>query len=242
VDFSNSPKQKVRMKTIERAFDFLGKAITSLAAVIFVLLSIITGMVLFSHTLFVSVFPANMTQWEKMVATWTMALGWEATVLLTTVNTKHVNKKIPGLMAICSGCIVLFFIQGFDDTQPWLILVQRWFVGILAAGINFIYADLFFAKWKERNDLQEMPSKLTQLQTEVDQLNISVIRNEKQLKEKDAALKEATTELIDLRNYRKKIQSELTCPHCKLVQDNFGTLHAHKGHCASNPKRKLAIH
>jgi hypothetical protein len=240
------------MKKIEALFDSIGSAITSLAAVIFVLLSIITGMVLFSHTLFTNVFPDSMTDWEKLVATWTMALGWEATVLLTTVNTRHVNKNIPGLMAICSGFIVLFFIQAFDDNQTWLVLIQRWFVGLLAAGINYIYSDLFFAKWKERDGFRQMPMKLMELESELIereskliQLGSKLIERESKLIELESKLVELEpkliereSKLIELETFRSKVHSELTCPHCKTIQDNFGTLHAHKGHCSNNPKKK----
>ena len=136
-----------------------------------VMLATLIGMVLFSHTLFLSVFPPSMATWERMLATWFMAIGWEATVLITTVNTRHLNKNIPWIMAICSGLIVLFFIQAFDTTQPWLTIAQRWLVGSLAAAINYIYADLFYAKWNERTELIERPMKLTDLQSRVDEFH-----------------------------------------------------------------------
>ena len=85
------------MKPIYTLFDNIGHAITSLAAVIFVMLMTITGMIFFSHTLFNQVFPTSMSDWEKLVATWLMALGWEFTVLITTCNTRHINKNIPAI-------------------------------------------------------------------------------------------------------------------------------------------------
>jgi hypothetical protein len=226
------------MKAIKLLFDYIGHAITSLAAVIFVMLMTITGMILFSHTLFSEVFPVGMAYWEKIAATWFMALGWEFTVLLTTCNTRHINKHIPAVMAICSGIIVLFFIQAFDGEQTTLTLVQRWFVGVLAATINYIYAELFYKKWKERNDVIEFPIRVNELQSRVDELQRQLNERESTVNDVRSQLNQNNTELNDLLRFKKTIDAELTCPHCKVVHDRFGTLHAHKGHCSSNPRNK----
>jgi hypothetical protein len=93
------------MKTT-KLVDRIATGITSLEAVIMVLLFTISGMVLFSHNLFADVFPLTMTVWEKSLATWFWAVAWEATVLITTVNTKHLNRNVPAVMAMCSGVIV----------------------------------------------------------------------------------------------------------------------------------------
>src|SRR5882724_7938941 len=95
-------------------FERIGNAITSMAAIIFVLVMTIIAMIFFSHTLFYEIFPPEMAGWEKSIATWTLACAWELTVLVTTVNTNLINRKIPIIMAICSGFIILLFIHGFD--------------------------------------------------------------------------------------------------------------------------------
>ena len=215
------------MKSTENLFDKIGQIITSLAAVIFVLISIITAMVLFSHTLFTSVFPASMQPWERTLAAWTMAIGFESTLLLTTVNTQHLNKRIPALMALCSGLIILFFLNGFDGSQSWLILSQRWLVGLMAAGINFVYSELFFAKWNERLQIIDRPMKLNQLESDL-----------------NAALSELNqarpklNEINELIKYKSKIEAELVCPHCNVRQSSYGALHSHKGSCIKNPNSK----
>lgn len=216
-------------------FDHIGRAITSLAAVIFVMLMTITGMILFSHTLFATVFPAGMEHTEKIAATWFMALGWEFTVLITTCNVKHIHKNIPVVMAVCSGVIVLFFIQAFDGYQTPLVLTQRWFVGILAATINYIYAELFYKKWSERNNFIELPLKVNELQSKVDQLKWLVNDQQRTIHESELAFIDSQERLKELQRFKKQIESELTCKHCGVIQSNFGTLHAHKGHCVKNP-------
>lgn len=233
------------MKTLNQLFDRIGAAITSLAAVIFVMLMTITGMIFFSHTLFSAIFPASMQPWEKVAATWVLALGWEFTVLITTVNTRHINRHVPLLMAVASGVIVLFFIQAFDGTQPALIIAQRWFVGLLAATINYIYADLFYAKWNERNQQQQLPTKLVdlerqlvesssrlvQVQSDLDQSRSSLVQVQSQLDERGR-------KLAELERFRKEVEAELTCDHCRTVQKSYGALRAHKGHCKANPINK----
>jgi molybdopterin converting factor small subunit len=220
---------------LQTVFDTIGRAITSLAAVIFALLMIITAMIFFSHTLFMDVFPTTMDKWERITATWLMALGWEFTVLLTTVNTRHINKHIPLVMAIASGFIVLFFIQAFDVSQPMLIVAQRWFVGVLAATINYIYAELFFAKWQERTAQQAMPMQLMQNKSTIDELAQRLIEREQALEQAQRALNERERRLQELERFKKTVDAELTCQHCNTQQASYGALRAHKGHCKNNP-------
>jgi hypothetical protein len=230
-------------------FDQVAKAITSLGAVIFVLLMVIAGMIFFSHTLFIEVFPSSMSAWEKQIATWVIALAWELTVLITTCNKEYIWKGIPVVMALASGIIVLFFIQAFDTDQTGLVIAMRWFVGILVATINWIYAELFYAKWAERKAQIDIPSKLVQtesafaqVQSEVDQLRSTLDQRESRLNEFQSALREREREVNQLRSKVDEFQRELTCPHCKVVQPNPRALNAHKGHCAENPINKAQVH
>lgn len=210
----------------ESIFEKLGRAITSMGAVILVMLMVITAMVFFSHTLFSQALPATMSEWEKVAAAWALAFGWELTVLVTC-NVKHLHPRIPLIMAICSGLILLYFIQAFDSSQSWLILSQRWFVGLLVAAINYIYADLFYRKWLEFVAYKEAPLKLIELQSTVNELQSKVNESDSRLKE-----------LNELQRFRNQVLKELTCPHCKTQQNSYGRLHAHKGHCSENPRNK----
>jgi hypothetical protein len=223
---------------IKRLFDHIGSWFTSLAAVIFVLVMVITSMIFFSHTLFLQVFPDSMTLWEKRMATWVMALGWELTVLITTCNTKHIDKRIPWLMAIASGVIVLFFIQAFDGSLTALQIAQRWFVGVLASVINWIYADLFYAKWLERSNALVMPRELEQLRSKVIELSEKVQHRETALNEYRAQVQADAAELKELRAFKKQTLAGLVCPYCNVQQTSTDALRSHKGHCSENPKNK----
>lgn len=241
-------------------FDAIARAITSLAAVVFVMLMTITGMIFFSHTLFASVFPDTMSTWEKAGATWVLAMAWELTVLITTCNTRHINARIPVVMALCSGVIILFFLQGFEASAGFLMLLQRWFVGALVATINYIYAELFYKKWSERVKFIEQPDRVDELERQlieaqaavqstineresaVNELQRALNEAQSALDERQSAVNEVSLkfnqELDELRAFRTRVQSELTCPHCAQIFPAYGTLHAHKGHCPENPKTK----
>lgn len=225
---------------ISKLFDTIGRAFTSIGAVIFVMTMVIASMIFFSHTLFLEVFPESMTLWEKKAATWAMALGWELTVLITTVNARHLSKRLPWLMAIASGVIVLFFIHAFDLSLERLQLAQRWFVGILAATINYIYADLFYSKWKERTDTIERPARLQHAESKVVELQSALDETRAALQQSGATVQQQRADLKELAAFRTKTERELTCPYCKVPQNTYGTLRAHQGHCDKNPKKQKA--
>jgi ABC-type transport system involved in cytochrome bd biosynthesis fused ATPase/permease subunit len=139
------------------------------------------------------------------------------------------------IMAIASGFIVLFFIQAFDLSQPMLIVAQRWFVGVLAATINYIYAELFFAKWQERTAQQAMPMQLVQNKSTIDQLQQTVNETQAALEQAQRGMNERERRLQELERFKKTVDAELTCQHCNTQQTSYGALRAHKGHCKNNP-------
>ena len=86
-------------------WDWVGEGISSLGAVLLPMLILITGGMFLSHTYFKQTLPGTMEFWEAFLSAWLIAIAWELTVLVTTVNQQHVNKWIPRLMAICSGIV-----------------------------------------------------------------------------------------------------------------------------------------
>lgn len=133
-------------------------------------------------------------------------------------------------MAICSGVIVLFFIQAFDTNQTFLELLMRWFIGTIVATINYVYSEPFYSKWKESIHQKEMAIQLSELEKKyTDQTNV---------------LKEATTQLIhskseidrlmtyvaDLEAFKKREVDKLTC-QCGSVFESIYKLTSHKGSC-----------
>jgi hypothetical protein len=225
------------MLTIAKVFDHIGKAMTSMGAVTFVLLMYVTGMIACSHTLFYKVFPDSMQLWEKNLAAWTISLAWELTVLVTISNPKHIDKRIPWAIAIASGVIMLFFVEAFDLSAESLQIAQRWFLGIITAVVGYIYAHLFYAKWAEYANVTAMPSMVADLQAKLAQSEANVDERDRKVAQLQADLADARPKLKQLDAMLAKDECDRTCPWCKQVLDNPKSLNSHKGHCVKNPRK-----
>lgn len=224
---------------MNKLFEHIGFAITSMAAVIFVLVLTLLGLLTFTHTLFNEVLPPTITGWERSAASWLLALGWEFTLLICTSNTQFLNKRIPVIVAIASGIIVLFFIQAFDIDQPFIELSKRWFIGTLVATINYIYTELFYAKWKELQHSKDLSLKVSNLESEVTTRTVELGDANNQLSKSKADIERLTAYVAELENFKRKEVEKLTCPYCKIAHDTIYRLGSHKGICQNNPKKGL---
>jgi len=225
---------------MNQIFDRIGYAITSMAAVIFVLMMTIIAMIFFSHTLFYEIFPPEMAEWEKSIATWTLAFAWELTVLITTCNTQFIHKRIPFAMAICSGFIILLFIHGFDTNLSGLEYFKKWFIGLLVATINIVFSGLFYAKWSEAKTQKKLGDQFAELKSicNTQQLELTKLKSELYRSKTDFDQLFAYTE--ELEAFKSKETQKLTCPHCKNIFNNVYQLTSHKGQCESQPKQEKA--
>lgn len=210
--------------------EIIARKITGLGAVIFGMFLVLAGMFMISHTFILHTFP-DMPLWKMLVATWVLSFGWEFTTLMTTVNIRHISSWIPRVLAICSGVIILFFTEAFDFNVNPLILIQRWFLSILMAVVNYIYTELFYKKWSERLETIDKPKVLNELDAANKRLHSELA----ELKELNNSCQ---SELNELLAFHKIMTEELTCGHCSNVFPSFKTLHAHKGHCDKNPKKR----
>lgn len=222
---------------MNKLFEYIGNMITSMAAVIFVLVMTITGLITFTHTLFNEVLPATMTGWERELASWLLALGWEFTLLITTCNTQHLNRKIPAFVAIASGVIVLFFIHAFDAGQPDIELYKRWFIGLLISAINYIFTELFYSKWKEKQLNKSQAERVIELETILESRQTQLTEAVTNLQGTKTDLEKLTCYVAELEEYKQREIAKLTCPHCQQVFETIYKLTSHKGVCGSNPHK-----
>jgi hypothetical protein len=220
-------------------FERIGHAITSMAAVIFVLMMTIIAMIFFSHTLFYEIFPPEMAEWEKSIATWTLAFAWELTVLITTCNTQFISKRVPIAMAICSGFIILLFIHGFEADLPMFEYFKRWFVGILVATINIVFSGLFYSKWCESKKKKSLDEKLTDLEWRVNHQHVQLTDTRNELEQSKRDFDQLFTYTEELETFKSTELKKLTCPHCHQQFENVYKLGSHKGVCQSNPRVSL---
>lgn len=231
------------MENTIRKFSIAG-AIHGMNIVTFVMLFGICSMIFFSHNMFLDVLPVTMPQWERDVATWLMALGWEWTVLVMTCNPKYIHTVMPKIAALASALIVLFFVQAFDFSQPLIVLSQRWLMGSMAGTNNLIFARLFHEKWLDLNYTASLPDEVTDLENRVTDLESRLTHSESALLLCQAREQDLQSEVSQRDSLIKKLQSELsehaqdvTCPWCNRPHKTRQSLLSHKRHCEKNPTK-----
>lgn len=222
---------------MNKLFEQIGFAMTSMAAVIFVLILTLLGLLTFTHTLFFQVLPQTITGWERYLASWMLALGWEFTLLITTCNTQFLHRRIPLVAAIASGMIVLFFIEAFSFDLPTIELFKRWFIGLLVATINFIYTELFYAKWKELHRTKDLNDRIIELEQVLDAKVIELSTSKDRLAKANVDIERMVDYVSELEAFKKKEIDRLTCSHCTNVFTTIYHLNSHRGNCEKNPKR-----
>jgi len=222
---------------MNKLFEQIGFAITSMAAVIFVLILTLLGLLTFTHTLFFEVLPQTITGWERYLASWMLALGWEFTLLITTCNTQFLHRRIPLVAAIASGVIVLFFIEAFSFDLPTIELLKRWFIGLLVATINFIYTELFYAKWKDLHRTKDLNTRITELEQIVNVKTNELSTSQDRLAKTNAEIERLVDYVAELEAFKKKEIDRLTCSYCGNVFSTIYHLNSHRGNCEKNSMR-----
>lgn len=222
---------------MNKLFEQIGLAITSMAAVIFVLVLTLLGLIMFTHTLFYDVLPQTITGWERQVASWTLALAWEFTLLCTTVNTQFLNRRIPVVAAIASGITVLFFIEAFAFDQPLTELLQRWFTGFLITFVNLTFTELFFAKWQDVHRTKDLNVKISELEKVISSKSIEVNTIQDRLAKADSETARLSEYVAELEVFKKKEIEKVTCSFCAQVFSSVYVLASHRTNCNLNPKK-----
>jgi len=228
---------------MNKLFEQIGFAITSMAAVIFVLILTLLGLLTFTHTLFFEVLPQTITGWERYLASWMLALGWEFTLLITTCNTQFLHRRIPLVAAIASGVIVLFFIEAFSFDLSTIELSKRWFIGLLVATINFIYTELFYAKWKELHRTKDLNARIVELEEIMDSKTIELISTQNRIAKANADIERLANYVAELEAFKKKEMDKVTCKFCKTVFPTIFHLNSHMRNCDLNSSKgeKLSV-
>lgn len=152
--------------------------ITSVQSVTIAMILIIVAMVFDSQTLFIRALPADMMPWAKQITSWAMSIGFEVTVLLTTANANHIRKSIKYILALCTFVMTLFFFEAFTQTDI-VIQFRTVFVSALIAYVNFIYSELFVAKWNQylaqQDKYQQDEETIRDLEIELNKKNHEII-------------------------------------------------------------------
>lgn len=212
--------------------------ITSLGMVIFVLVMTVLAMIFVGHGLYYQVFLKCMPQWQAEVAAWVLSFGIETTVLIITCNVKHFSSnKLPLFFAICSGFIVLFFINAFDFKQPALDIGVRWFIGLIVSGVNYVYSELFVKKLNDVRLSVDLRTEITNL-TQQNASTLQELTNTKSsLTKANLDIERLVEYVAELENFKQKELDKLKCSHCHKSFESVYRLASHRGICEQNPKR-----
>lgn len=231
---------------MNRVVALIAGSITSLGMVIFVLLMTVLAMIFVGHGLYYQVFLKCMPQWQAEVAAWILSFGIETTVLVVACNVRHFSSnKLPIFFAICSGFIVLFFIDAFDFNQSDLDIAVRWFIGLLVSGVNFVYAELFVKKLNDAKLSADFQVEISKLSSYNDTLSQELTVTKTALLKSNLDIERLVDYVAELENFKQKELDKLKCPYgCNASFDNVFKLSSHKGVCEHNPKRnqKLTIY
>jgi len=223
---------------MNRIVSSIANTITSLGMVIFVLLMTVVAMIFVGHGLYYQVFVKCMSPWQAEIASWVLSCGVETTVLVITCNVKYFgSRQLPTFFAICSGFIVLFFIDAFNTTQPSLDIAVRWFIGLLVCGLNYVYSELFVKKFNDEQQAIDLFKKIETLTEKNMQYNraVSTLTSELSTAKEEAIRLRKSVE--ELEEYKRKEMEKLTCVHCQQQFDSYHRLNWHKGVCSSNPNK-----
>lgn len=222
----------------------IAEVITSLGTVIFVLLMTVIAMIFVGHGLYFQVFIKCMSLWQAELASWVLSFGVETTVLVITCNVRYFSsRQLPVFFAVCSGFIVLFFINAFDFTQHPLEIAVRWFMGLLVVGVNYVYSELFVKKF---NDMQFTTNLLGEIEI-LKQQNMEYKQECLSTKAELTKAKHDIERLVDyvaeLEVFKKKEMDKITCKFCKTVFPTVFHLNSHMRNCDSNPRKgeKLSV-
>lgn len=216
----------------------IADVITSLGTVIFVLLMTVIAMIFVGHGLYYQVFIKCMPPWQAEVASWVLSFGVETTVLVITCNVKYFgSRQLPVFFALCSGFIVLFFINAFDFSQPGLDIAVRWFMGLLVSGLNYVYSELFVKKFNDMQFTTNLLGEIEMLKQQNSEYNQERSSTEMELNKAKQNIEKLVDYVAELELFKKKEMDKVTCKFCKTVFPTIFHLNSHMRNCDSNPKK-----
>jgi hypothetical protein len=176
---------------------------------------------------------------EKIISSYVLAVAWEITVLLTTANVNYLNRRIPIIMAICSGVILLFFIHAFDPDLNGLEYFKRWFIGLLIATINIVFSGLFYSKWCEAKKQRSFADLFYELEISFRAIKNELLKTKSELTKAKADFDQLFTHAEELESFKAKELEKLKCPYCNGQYETIFKLTSHKGVCNLNPRKGM---
>jgi len=150
------------MKITYNTFDKAGNFLTSFAAVFLGLILLIGFLIFETQTLFERILPMN--SWKATVASALIAIVYEFTILLFTVNSNRISKSVPIILSAVSFIFHAWFWEIWEG-GPWICFFKT-VVSIVLAYLNYAYSELFFQVWTDRIAIQQNAVRIKELTCE----------------------------------------------------------------------------
>jgi chromosome segregation ATPase len=108
----------------------------------------------------------------------------------------------------------------------------------LVATINFIYTELFYAKWKELHRTKDLNARITELEQVVDTKTTELMTTQYRFTKTNQEVEELVGYVAELEAFKKKEVDRLTCSHCAKVFTTIYHLNSHRNNCEKNKNQE----
>ncbi len=107
------------------------------------------------------------------------------------------------------------------------------------ATINYIYTELFYAKWKELQQDKSLTLQVNDLKTRVESQANQMTSTNEQLSKANLDIERLIDYVAELETFKKQEMERLKCPFCQSQLETIYKLTSHKGICQHNPKKGM---
>jgi hypothetical protein len=157
-----------------------------------------------TQTLYFHAYPQHLEGWPRYAASWFMALAFELTATIVTVNEKHDSSKNKTIVFACSSVIMtalfLLDVQYDAQFQKIKILITQVFLSCVSGYMVYVYAELFTQKAREKIIELNFEAELNSLQSKINQLHDELSIEKGKVKNNQQELTEAHLQLTRLQD------------------------------------------
>ncbi|MEO5979680.1 MAG: hypothetical protein ABIS36_25860 [Chryseolinea sp.] len=116
---------------------------------------------------------------------------------------------------------------------------MKWFVGILVAGINLTYSELFFKKYQEHILQLDVEKQYHEIKSKHDLQSEELTYRNRELADAKVEIEKLNTSISDLECFRERELMKLRCEYCSHQFESIYKRASHQGVCEKNPKKGI---
>jgi hypothetical protein len=167
-----------------------------------------------TQTLYFHAYPQHLEGWPRYAASWFMALAFELTATIVTVNEKHDSSKSKTIVfawaSVIMTALFLLDVQYDAQFQKIKITITQIFLSCVSGYMVYVYAELFTQKAREKMVELKLEVELNSLQSKINHLHDELTIEKAKANNNQLQLAEAHLQLsclqdnIDLLLFEKK--------------------------------------